>query len=187
MSSPTFPTPTRRDFALSWPDRLVELAALGVLVACFALVMGNIGGLPDQVPMHFGLDGSPDRYGSKLELWFLLGTAVFSYLCCAVPARLVGVLYRASSQSWVAVSLRQLKLVRSLLLWLNLEAMALFAVIFGDILAVTAGRAAGINSTALWGITALMGVTTLVYVVAAVWAAYDQFIRPGRVKSGAAS
>ena len=180
MNQPTAPALTPRDFDLSWPDRLVEVGALAALIICFIIVGLSVGGLPDSLPMHFGLDGAPDRYGAKWELWILLGSAVISYLCCEVPARVIGVLRHASGQTWVAVSMRQLRLVRSLLLWVNLEAMALFVVIFADIVAVTEGRAAGINTGALWGLTALMGVTTLVWFVAAMWAGYDQFIRPSR-------
>lgn len=29
--------------------------------------------LPDSVPVHFGADGLPDRYGAKSELWAVLG------------------------------------------------------------------------------------------------------------------
>ena len=180
MNQPTVPILTPRDFDLTWPDRLVEVGALAALLICFVVVGLNAGGLPESLPMHFGLDGTPDRYGAKWELWILLGSAVVSYLCCEVPARLVGFLRHASSQAWVAGSMRQLRLVRSLLLWINLEAMALFLVIFVDIIAVAQGRATGINNGALWGITALMGVTTLVWLIAAMWAAYDQFMRPSR-------
>lgn len=48
--------------ALTW---IFALAPLAVLTALY-------GALPDEVPLHWGLDGTVDRYGSKGEL-FLLG------------------------------------------------------------------------------------------------------------------
>lgn len=51
-------------------------------VASVVIVVGAIGivplsiwfmnNAPEQVPMHFGLDGEPTRYGSPSEFWFLI-------------------------------------------------------------------------------------------------------------------
>lgn len=46
---------------LLWVFALAPLAALAILY----------GSLPDQVPLHWGLDGAVDRYGSKAELLLL--------------------------------------------------------------------------------------------------------------------
>ena len=46
---------------LLWVFALAPLAALAILY----------GSLPDQVPLHWGLDGAVDRYGSKAELLIL--------------------------------------------------------------------------------------------------------------------
>lgn len=46
---------------LLWVFALSPLAALAILY----------GSLPDQVPLHWGLDGAVDRYGSKAELLLL--------------------------------------------------------------------------------------------------------------------
>ena len=42
--------------------------------------------LPDTVAAHFGIDGTPDRYGSKFEAFLfpaiILGIAVFYFFIC---------------------------------------------------------------------------------------------------------
>ena len=33
-------------------------------------------GLPDVIPVHFGLDGTPNRWGSKVELFLIVAVAL---------------------------------------------------------------------------------------------------------------
>ena len=52
---------TKRSIAAMW---LLALAPLILVAALYAR-------LPDQVPLHWGIDGAVNRYGSKSELWLL--------------------------------------------------------------------------------------------------------------------
>ena len=47
------------------------LDGLGLL-AMFGVVLWALGQLPQRVPVHFGWNGQPDRYGSRDEATFLL-------------------------------------------------------------------------------------------------------------------
>ena len=60
---------------LSFEERL-SLVLLGALLVVTALFYPR---LPDTIPIHFGLDGEPDRWGSRAHLF-------------ALPALLTGVL-----------------------------------------------------------------------------------------------
>ncbi|MEM9261180.1 MAG: DUF1648 domain-containing protein [Bacteroidota bacterium] len=48
--------------------RTIPLAAV---ILSFAVVSFYYGKLPEQIPLHFGLGGEADSYGSKLFLWVL--------------------------------------------------------------------------------------------------------------------
>ena len=52
---------TKRSIAAMWLLALVPLILVAALYAR----------LPDQVPLHWGIDGAVNRYGSKNELWLL--------------------------------------------------------------------------------------------------------------------
>lgn len=61
---------------LLWVFALAPLLALALLY----------GSLPDQVPLHWGLDGTVDRYGSKAELFLLGGIApIMALLLMGLP------------------------------------------------------------------------------------------------------
>lgn len=53
--------------------RLFVIAATLLIIAGIWVVL-RLPALPEQVPVHFGLDGQPDRYGSPVEL---VGLALF--------------------------------------------------------------------------------------------------------------
>lgn len=56
----------------------VVVAAAPVVYAAYIFPQ-----LPAEVPLHFGADGQPDRYGAKSELWFpiliLAGVSLLTY------------------------------------------------------------------------------------------------------------
>lgn len=62
----------------------LDAAALVILLLPAAYLIYVYPTLPASVPVHFGLDGTPNRYGNKSELWgglfLLMGTSVFIYL-----------------------------------------------------------------------------------------------------------
>ncbi len=56
--------------ALPWGPRarVLEALLLGELVAIWIVGLWGYARLPERVPLHFGMDGSPTSYGSKLVL-----------------------------------------------------------------------------------------------------------------------
>ena len=62
------------------------LAGLGLILLCGS-VATHWHDLPPRVPVHFGLTGHPDGFGSKIILLILPATAIVLYLALTVVAR----------------------------------------------------------------------------------------------------
>ena len=64
---------------LSFFDRTLETAALIGLVVLWGFTTFAYFNLPNTIPIHFGITGKPDNYGSKATLFFMpvLGTIIF--------------------------------------------------------------------------------------------------------------
>lgn len=158
---------TRDEFSMSWIDHILEALALLALVGGAVLVVISWIILPDSVPMHFDMSGAPDRYGSKVELWALLGVFVLTYLSMAVPARLFGYARRARTQQWVTVYWPQMRLTRSLILWFNLWTMLLFAALMAGMLAVALGLTPHLILTPVYGLCGAMAITLVIWMIVA--------------------
>ena len=54
------------------PDHLDKYLS-GVTISFGLILVGypllNYGNLPAEIPVHFSADGTPDRYGTKAEIW----------------------------------------------------------------------------------------------------------------------
>lgn len=74
------------------PSRLAILLEVGAWVLVLALIVWvsmEMGKLPDKIPVHFGADGLPNRWGSPSELWILVGVSVFVVGLLAIVRRVV--------------------------------------------------------------------------------------------------
>jgi uncharacterized membrane protein len=69
---------------LDWLLEIVSLAALG---AMYGLAAGSWSGLPDVVPTHFGISGTPNSWGDKRSIWLVPAVGLFIYLLLTVSAR----------------------------------------------------------------------------------------------------
>ena len=65
----------------------ILLAVLAVLPAVYTAV-AVLFYMPDTVAVHFGVDGMPDRYGSKYEAFILPAAALLTYVVYLVVIRL---------------------------------------------------------------------------------------------------
>ena len=64
-----------------------DRAALGVWAASLALLLVLWHRLPERVPVHFQLDGTPDRLGARAELLVLPALALLSWALVRFGAR----------------------------------------------------------------------------------------------------
>jgi len=154
---------TRDPFSMSRIDLVVEILALLTLLAGAGLVALRWFALPDPMPMHFDMEGTPDRHGSKLELWALVGVFVLTWLSMAVPARLLGLMRRARGQDWVTLYWPQARLLRSLILWFNAETMLVFFALIHGTLAVALGRAPQLALTPMYSLLGVMAITFVIW------------------------
>ncbi|MGN0135651.1 SdpI family protein [Anaerotignum sp.] len=53
--------------------KIKKISMLILSVLPLLMVLAVYSRLPEQVPMHWGIDGTVDRYGAKWELFFLAG------------------------------------------------------------------------------------------------------------------
>lgn len=63
-------------------DYTLEILSVLGLLALWGLAAYYYPDLPEQIPVHFGASGYPDRFGSKQTLWLLpgIGLAIYSIL-----------------------------------------------------------------------------------------------------------
>ncbi|MDO1499950.1 DUF1648 domain-containing protein [Winogradskyella maritima] len=61
-------------------DYVMEFISIAVLLIMWGLVITQIGTLPEEVPSHFGANGKPDDYNSKMTLWLLPIIATATYI-----------------------------------------------------------------------------------------------------------
>jgi uncharacterized membrane protein len=52
--------------------KIYDILNAGFLAFITYMVLSRYSALPDRVPVHFGISGSPDRWGSKSELFILV-------------------------------------------------------------------------------------------------------------------
>ena len=67
----------------------ISLAVLAVLPAVYTAV-AVLFYMPNTVAVHFGVDGMPDRYGSKYEAFILPAAAVLVYVLYLIIIRFAG-------------------------------------------------------------------------------------------------
>jgi uncharacterized membrane protein len=68
-------------------QRLREVAGLGGLLAIVLLILVEWQRLPETIPTHFSIHGTPDGFGSKSMLWGIAGIAISAYGLLSVAAR----------------------------------------------------------------------------------------------------
>ena len=66
------PEPTQTDI---W----IEILGILALLAMIGYPAYHYNELASEIPQHFGLDGQPDRYGSKTMVWLLPGLGILLY------------------------------------------------------------------------------------------------------------
>jgi uncharacterized membrane protein len=120
------------------------LAGLGLLCLCTSLP-AHWNDLPSRVPVHFGLNGHPDGFGSKTILWVLPATAVVLYLTLTVVSR-----YPAYFNFPVPVTDLNRQTLRDLAIdmlgWIRAEMMCIFAWLMLATISTAEGRSSGLGA-----------------------------------------
>lgn len=61
-------------------ERFLNGLALLLLIGQVGLIMGYYSHLPETIPVHFGLNGQPDRWGSRASLFVAPAISTFMFL-----------------------------------------------------------------------------------------------------------
>lgn len=68
-------------------DRILELLSAGLLLFTWLYCLYRYSSLPQQIPIHFDLEGKPDNHGSKLSLFLFPGIITLVYALLTVLNR----------------------------------------------------------------------------------------------------
>jgi uncharacterized membrane protein len=60
-------------------DRAIELVGYGALLMLFGIPAIFYYSLPESIPVHYGFDGVPGRYGPRNMIWLLPGIGIVLY------------------------------------------------------------------------------------------------------------
>ncbi len=61
-------------------DKALDAMGFISIVLMFFIAAKSFGQLPDQIPIHFKFDGTPDGFSSKNSIWILPIIGLFSFL-----------------------------------------------------------------------------------------------------------
>ena len=72
--------------------KILEILSLLFLLASLVIFFLNWQNLPDRVPVHYDINGTPNRIGSRMELLLIPGMGILIYLLNSllriIPCRL---------------------------------------------------------------------------------------------------
>ena len=150
--------------------KLENILALAGLAVVWVVPIGAIAcGMPDRIPLHFDISGHVNRWGSSLELFFLPTIALFVFCLLSVVVR-----FPASFSYPVEVTpanrARLQELSVSMINWLKVEMLAMFAWIEGWTVGIAREGEAASLSGARMGLmlfpAAIVLLTVIGYIVA---------------------
>lgn len=136
---------------------VLESLALVGLVGGIVIVTLNYNHLPETIPIHFGLSGKPDGFGSKVWLLVVSVLSAVMYLTMTIARRYP----QCSNTPWKITEenkQRQYALIEWLLTWLKAENALLFAFLQWTMVQVALGLAVSLNPVVMliW-VTMLLG------------------------------
>lgn len=121
-------------------QNLIWTIALIVIIISFAMIGIHWNDLPDQVPMHFNLQGQANRYGSKSELFIL---PVLSLGLWALFRWMSKRALKINPHKYGAKTPQQLQITRRFMAEMTLFTTVLLAIGVYSIMAIAVGKSAG--------------------------------------------
>lgn len=131
---------------LSNTDQLLQIAALAALGIHGVIIALYYPGLPDRIPIHFGIDGTPDGWGEKWVLLLLLGITVGMYALLRFITTIGPDKYTYSTPLTPQNRGKQFQLSRQLIFMINAGTMILFLIISWAIIQTAKGNWNGLGS-----------------------------------------
>ncbi len=137
-------------------------------------VVSEYAGLPDRIPVHFGLNGAPDRWGAKSEIFIVVGvmwglTILFYAVSLSMPrlARNPQFLNIPNKEAFLKLPPERqaifFELLREFMTGMTVACNLLFFLISGATLRVIEHKASGVPFKDVGAGLAVLVVMTLVY------------------------
>jgi uncharacterized membrane protein len=129
---------------LSATEKLVEVAAFASLISIIFFTLFYWGRLPERIPTHFNFTGQPDAYGGKVSILFIPVVITFLYALLTILSSFphaFNYMYEITEEN----AKRQYESARSMMCWLKLETVLLFAYIQLSIIRSVSGAAKGLG------------------------------------------
>jgi uncharacterized membrane protein len=139
------------------------LALLGVAGSVLLLVV-NWSSIPGVMPVHFGLNGAPNRFAPKQELWLIAGIGVAVYLVLALVSRITTGL-NLPAQVGDPDRPRQEAIAHEMIAWLRLETAWIFAYVIWTEVEIAHRERAGLNDWPLVVLLATVFATCAIFLV----------------------
>lgn len=133
---------------LSFSDKLMNWASWAILAAMWVLVSFHYTNLPNTIPIHYNLAGTPDGYGHKGLIWLLplLGSLQLGMLSILnqhpESFNYYGEITSENAPQQYAMATRTLRYVK-------LVVIALFGILAYQGISVAQGERAGISGWAM--------------------------------------
>jgi len=154
--------------------RLYDLLNAALLAVTTFTVASKYPGLPARIPVHFGISGAPDRWGTKSEIFILVGvmwglTFIFYALTLAMPrlARNPQYLNIPNKEAFLKLPPERqaifFGLLREFMTGITASVNLLFYLILGGILRVAAGKTSGVPLKDVAAGLVAMGLMMVVY------------------------
>jgi uncharacterized membrane protein len=142
-------------------ERVLQVLSTAAMLGCGLYVMRNWGTLPQRIPLHFGLSGAADGWGTAKAFWVLPTLGLVLYLGLSVLElfpQAYNYTFPITDQNRAAAY----RLGRQLVLWIK----TLLVCVFGYITVVTVETSRG----SMHGLGAWFGpllVSSIVFVISA--------------------
>lgn len=146
--------PNLNKLPLSNTEQLFHLAALIALGIHGVTIAMYYPGLPDRIPIHFGIDGKPDGWGDKWMLLLLLGVTVGMFALMKFITTIGADKYNYPVTITPQNKEKQYRLSRQLIFMMNAGMMVLFLLITWGIIQTAKGHWNGLGN---WFWLALLG------------------------------
>ena len=127
-------------------EKQLNWLTIGVVVVHILLIAFNYSQLPDQVPIHFDITGTPDNYGSKATIWILAGLAIAMYGFMRFVAKLSADQYNYPVKITPTNAKQQYLMSRQLIFLINGGMAVLFLLISWGIIQTGKGNMNGLGA-----------------------------------------
>ncbi len=130
--------------SLSSPEKIIEVIAGIGIVAVAVILLYYRPALPDSIPSHFNIEGTPDAWGNKGLLSALVAIPVALYLAMTLLGRFPQIYNYPFALTEENVE-RQYRCARLLILALKAEIVWFFAYLEWRIIETAFGNAQGLG------------------------------------------